>query len=161
MRQNVFFLDFSRLFRRSPNAIAVINGIEECAQIRGFVRFYDVRDGVIVRAEITGLPVCRDKCCSQVFGFHIHTNGDCGDGFSRTGGHYDSHGCPHSYHSGDMPPLFGVNGKAASVFLTDRFTVGEIIGRSVVIHSAPDDFTSQPAGNSGRKIACGVIVPVR
>ena len=42
-------------------------------------------------------------------------------------------------------------------FLTDRFTLKEIIGRTVVIHSMPDDFTSQPSGNSGEKIACGVI----
>ena len=56
-----------------------------------------------------------------------------------------------------MPPLFGCNGAAFSVFLTDRITVNEIIGKTVIIHSDPDDFTSQPSGNAGTKIACGVI----
>jgi len=64
----------------------------------------------------------------------------------------------HPHHAGDLPPLFGNNGYALSMFLTTRFSVSEIIGRTVILHSAPDDFTSQPAGNSGVKIACGVIV---
>ena len=56
-----------------------------------------------------------------------------------------------------MPPLFGNSGRAWLAFLTDRITVDEIIGKTVVIHSAPDDFTTQPSGNSGSKIACGAI----
>ena len=51
-----------------------------------------------------------------------------------------------------------VNGYAFSAFLTDRFTVKEIVGRTVIMHSSPDDFTSQPSGNAGEKIACGEIV---
>jgi Cu-Zn family superoxide dismutase len=43
-------------------------------------------------------------------------------------------------------------------FLTNRFTLDEIIGRVIIIHDKPDDFTSQPSGNSGNKIACGKIV---
>jgi Cu-Zn family superoxide dismutase len=56
-----------------------------------------------------------------------------------------------------MPPLFGNQGYAFLMFLTDRFTAREIIGKTVIIHDKPDDFTTQPAGNSGNKIACGVI----
>ena len=52
-----------------------------------------------------------------------------------------------------------MNGKAFSAFLTDTFTVKEVLGRAIIIHSKPDDFTSQPAGNSGEKIACGIITP--
>jgi Cu-Zn family superoxide dismutase len=44
--------------------------------------------------------------------------------------------------------------------LTDRFTLDEVIGRTVVIHALRDDFTTDPAGNSGEKIACGTIMPV-
>ena len=57
-----------------------------------------------------------------------------------------------------MPPLFGNSGRAWMVFLTDRISVDEIIGKTVVIHSNPDDFVTRPSGNSGVKIACGEIV---
>lgn len=56
-----------------------------------------------------------------------------------------------------MPPLFSNRGYAFQAFLTDRFTVLEILGRTVIIHDGTDDFTSQPAGNAGARIACGVI----
>ncbi|MBP3600475.1 MAG: superoxide dismutase family protein [Clostridia bacterium] len=58
-----------------------------------------------------------------------------------------------------MPPLFEVNGRAFSVFLTDRFSVPQILGKTVIIHALPDDFTTQPSGNAGEKIACGIITP--
>ena len=61
------------------------------------------------------------------------------------------------YHAGDMPPLFGTDRFAFSAFLTDRFSAEEGIGKTVIIHDSPDDFTTQPSGNSGVKIACGVI----
>lgn len=60
-----------------------------------------------------------------------------------------------------MPPLFGSSGYAYLAFFTNRFTVPEILGRTVVIHDIPDDFTTQPAGNAGMKIACGVIQAIR
>ena len=56
-----------------------------------------------------------------------------------------------------MPPLFSNDGYALQAFLTDRFTVRDIIGRTVILHDEVDDFTSQPAGNAGERIACGVI----
>lgn len=79
------------------------------------------------------------------------------DPFADAMSHYDPRGCAHPYHAGDLPPLFGNNSFALSVFLTDRFSVHEVIGRTVIIHDHPDDFTTQPSGNSGTKIACGVI----
>ncbi len=80
------------------------------------------------------------------------------DAFPNSHTHYNPHNCPHPYHAGDMPPLFGSNGYAFLTFVTSRFTVNEIIGKTVIIHSSPDDFSTQPSGNSGEKIACGVIV---
>lgn len=61
-------------------------------------------------------------------------------------------------NAGDLLPLLGNEGYAYSVFYTDRFELKDIIGRSLIIHNAPDDFTTQPSGNSGAKIGCGVIV---
>ena len=72
--------------------------------------------------------------------------------------HDNPYHCPHPYHAGDMPPLFGANGYAFSAFLSDRFTVEEVIGKTVIFHEAPDDFVTQPSGNAGAKMACGVIV---
>lgn len=62
---------------------------------------------------------------------------------------------------GDLPPLFVGNGRAWGAVLTTRFRVEEVIGRTVIIHSQADDFRTQPAGDSGSRIACGVIRPVK
>jgi Cu-Zn family superoxide dismutase len=129
--------------------------------IRGKVDFYQTDQGVVVLAEMAGLPVAESDCGNSVFGFHIHEGSKCegneADPFAEVGQHYNPGNCPHPAHAGDMPPLFNNKGYAIQMFLTDRFTVEEIIGRTVVLHSGPDDFTSQPAGNAGKKIACGVI----
>ena len=69
--------------------------------------------------------------------------------------------CNHPYHAGDLPPLFSANGLGFSAFLTNRFVAEEIKGKTIIIHSNPDDFTTQPSGNSGIKIACGVISSLR
>ena len=63
----------------------------------------------------------------------------------------------HPNHSGDMPPLLGNQGYAWMAFYDKRFTIPEIIGKSLIIHRMPDNFTTQPAGDSGERIACGVI----
>ena len=149
------------LFRGRAEAAAHIKGGEKHPNIRGTVAFYTVGNAVLVRSEITGLPKSDNACKNPVFGFHIHEGIDCSgtpeDPFSGTGAHFNPENCEHPYHAGDMPPLFGVNGNAVSVFLTDRFKVKEIIGRTVIIHAHPDDFMTQPSGNSGEKIACGII----
>ena len=144
-----------------PNAWAFLSGGPEYSDISGTIRFFQTQSGVLVAAEVSGLPVGAGPCGKSVFGFHIHSGeqcaGDTADPFAAALGHYDPDGCPHPSHAGDMPPLFANRGYAFAVFLTDRFTVREIIGRTVILHSAPDDFTSQPSGNAGMKIACGRI----
>ena len=145
-----------------PRARAAIRGSAQYPAIRGEVRFHETPRGVLVVAEISGLPQAVGSCESPVFGFHIHEGGACTgnrtDPFFDTGTHYNPGGCPHPYHAGDLPPLFGANGYAVLAVLTDRFSVDEVIGRAVVIHSRPDDFKTQPSGDAGEKIACGVIV---
>ncbi len=59
--------------------------------------------------------------------------------------------------NGDLPPLIENNGYAYMSVLLNKFSINEIIGKTVIIHDMPDDFTTQPSGNSGTKIACGVI----
>ena len=149
------------VLRGRPQAIANIAGSEHYPDVSGTVRFYQVNKGVIVWAEIFGLPSSELPCQERIFGFHIHKGTDCAgdmdDPFADAMSHYDRQDCVHPYHAGDLPPLFGSGGFALSLFLTDRFSINEVIGRTVIIHDHPDDFTTQPSGNSGTKIACGVV----
>lgn len=128
-----------------------------CAEPSDSIR----RRRVLVLAEVSGLPDTGERCKDSIFAFHIHSGGTCSgsadDPFRDAQGHYHPENCPHPAHAGDMPPLFSNKGYAAQAFLTGRFTVREIIGRTVIIHAGTDDFTSQPAGNAGARIACGVI----
>lgn len=154
-------IQLSSILRGRPQAAARITGSGSFPGISGTVRFYQTGRGVIVRADITGLPEGSSPCHERVFGFHIHTGADCegsmDDPFADAMSHYNPGGCEHPYHAGDLPPLFGNDGFALSLFLTNRFSVNEVIGRTIIIHDHPDDFTTQPSGNSGTKIACGVI----
>lgn len=155
------FLNCGSVLGKRPHATAVIEGSTEYPAIKGTVRFFQTDAGVVVATEVTGLPAPTERCRSPVFGFHIHGGGSCTgnrtDPFADALTHYNPGNCPHPYHAGDLPPLFGNNGYAFSAVLTDRFTVNEIIGKTIIVHSAPDDFTTQPAGNSGAKMACGII----
>lgn len=137
-----------------PRAIAKIWGGSDHPQLRGTVKFFPRYDGLILEAEVFGLP----RTLPGFFGFHIHQGDNCrGAGFPNTGSHYDPGKNPHPSHAGDLPPLLGNHGMAYMQVFTDRLRVEEIIGRTVIIHSGPDDFSTQPAGNAGEKIACGVI----
>ncbi len=144
-----------------PHAEATIIGSAEYPDIKGNVYFFQTQYGVIVLTQVNGLPSGRAKCNKPVFAYHIHSGSKCigdeTDSFSGAMTHYNPNNCSHPYHTGDMPPLFGANGNAFSAFLTNRFNIKEIIGKTVIIHSAPDDFKTQPSGNSGSKIACGEI----
>lgn len=137
-----------------PKATARIRGGKEQPQLRGLVRFFQRSDGVIVEAEVSGLP----KTETGFFAFHIHEGGSCaGEGFPDSGSHFNPGKTLHPNHAGDLPPLLGNHGSAYMKVFTDRFCVEEIVGRTVIIHSNPDDFHTQPSGNAGNKIACGVI----
>lgn len=154
-------MDILSVLRQRPQAVALVNGSREHPRIQGRVLFYQTPRGTLVRAEISGLPTQDNLCKSPIFAFHIHTGERCSgndkDPFADALGHFDPYHCLHPYHAGDMPPLFGNDGYALSVFLTDRFMVRDVIGRTVIIHAEPDDFTTQPSSNSGEKIACGEI----
>lgn len=162
MNQNYRLPRLDSLMRSRPTAWAKLSGSSLYPELFGTVRFYEHQYGTLVVTEIQGLPDTQNACASPVFGFHIHEGGACTgnseDPFAAARMHYNPRSCPHPYHAGDMPPIFSANGYAFSVCLTDRFTIGDIIGKTVIIHSSPDDFTTQPSGNAGVKIACGEIV---
>ena len=135
-------------------AKAQIKGGDLAPDVRGTVKFYQRGGCVLVVADIRGLP----NNNTGFFGFHIHEGAGCGGAdFSDSKGHYNPDGTPHPKHAGDLPPLMLCGNRAQFSVLSDRFKVSDIIGRTVIIHDKPDDITTQPSGNSGRKIACGVI----
>lgn len=139
----------------SPGAAAYLRGGSSTPDLFGIVKFYPHRQGTLVVADVFGLP---QENNSDFFALHIHEGNRCaGDNFPETGGHYNPAKAPHPKHAGDLPPLLSCSGTAHLTVLTNRFSIPEIIGRTVVIHGGPDDFHSQPAGNAGIKIACGVI----
>jgi Cu-Zn family superoxide dismutase len=129
---------------------------------KGTVTFAQRGDRVAVTAKVSGLV-------PGAHGFHIHEKGDCAspDGMSA-GGHFNPFGKPHASptvadrHAGDMPVLVADSGGNATLdVVLDTITVGgaagDIVGRAVIVHKDPDDFTTQPTGNSGARVACGVI----
>lgn len=144
------------------DAKADIKGGKNYPNIKGIVYFKETKNGVIVTAKINGLPHASNKCSGRFFGFHIHEGTSCtgnlDDEFSNVKSHYDRRNCKHPFHTGDLPPLIENNGYAYMSVLINKFIITDIIGRVIVIHDMPDDFTTQPNGNSGKKIACGKIV---
>ena len=151
----------AKILSERPDAAAIILGSEAVPGIHGAVRFYQTQRGVVVFAEISDLPIVQGDCSDRIFGFHIHEGDSCtGDPsspFSAAGMHHNPDGCMHPFHAGDLPPLFGNDGFAVSAFLTDRFTVASIVGKTVIVHDRRDDFTTDPSGDAGSRIACGII----
>ena len=147
-------------------AMAYVRGSESFPSVRGLVTFTPMGTGTMVTAAVEGLPEYRpaDGGMRPVgpFGFHIHRMGDCApqgtaEPFTGAGEHWDPDGQPHGNHAGDFPVLISQDGRAWMQFYTDRFRPGDVTGKSVMIHENPDDYTTQPSGGSGRRIACGVI----
>lgn len=143
-----------------PQALAWVQGGDANPGISGLVKFYDTPyGGVLVEAEVFGLPNIMMQGSSDFYAMHIHQYGDCSQNFTKVGEHYNPQNMPHPQHAGDLLPLLSNQGYAYSVFYDKRFQVKDIMGRSVIIHAMRDDFTTQPSGDAGAKIACGVIFP--
>lgn len=127
----------------------------------GEVTFEQIGSKVRVTAQVINLKPNGEH------GFHIHEAGDCssGDGMSAKG-HFNPFGKPHGSggerHAGDLPNLKAdAKGRAKLVAEVDVITVtpgpASIVGRGVIIHADPDDYKTQPTGNAGARLACGVI----
>lgn len=143
------------------DAKACIKGGKKYPKIDGTVTFKETKNGVLVTAKIKGLPQSKDHCKGRFFGFHIHEGTSCTgnlpDEFANAKSHLNPTNCPHPFHIGDLPPLIENNGYAYMTVLINKFKIKDILGKVVIIHDSPDDFTTHPSGNSGTKIACGKI----
>jgi len=133
------------------------------ANAKGTVNFTWKGHDVLVTGNFSGLKPNAEQ------GFHVHEKGDCSaPDATSAGGHFNpdakAHGMPGSgsHHAGDMPNIKSdANGNASYSATISGFAVNNgptgILGKSVVVHRDPDDYKSQPAGNSGPRIACGLI----
>jgi len=131
-------------------------------KVGGIVRFTEVADGVQVQAEITGLTPGKH-------GFHVHEFGDCSAAdLASAGAHFNPTNKPHGgpdtaeRHVGDMGNVEAdASGTAKLDYVDHDISLTNdqrsVIGRSAVVHAKPDDLKTQPAGDSGARIACGVI----
>ena len=130
--------------------------------VTGTVSFTQQGDRVAVVARVGGLAPNREH------GFHVHEKGDCSspDGTSA-GDHFNPGGQPHGpqnapHHGGDLPALKAdAAGNASAGFTIAGSVLGaggaDVMGKAVIVHAQPDDYATQPSGNSGPRLACGVI----
>lgn len=137
------------LQRQKPHAVASLHGLEGFPQISGCASFYDTCAGTLVTVSVSGLPETE----TNIFAMHIHSGNSC----QSPDGHFDTDSRPHPRHTGDLSPLFSNGGSGWNAMVTNRFRTCDIIGRTVILHHDPDDFTTQPSGNSGPMIGCGEI----
>lgn len=129
--------------------------------VQGTVRFTSEAGGVRVMVDISGLT-------PGDHGFHVHEKGDCSaPDATSAGGHYNPTGAPHaardaqSRHLGDLGNITAdASGRAQTSFVDTHLQLtgaNSIVGHAIIVHAGADDLTSQPSGNSGARVACGVI----
>jgi len=128
----------------------------------GTVLLTQMADGSVdVKVDLTGVP-------AGIHGFHVHDKGDCGDNGNAAGGHFnpttEAHGAPDMppHHAGDFGNVTANDaGEVHTRFTTRSVTVEpgakSAIGHAVILHANPDDLKTQPTGNAGARIACGVV----
>lgn len=152
----------------TPRAAAELRASD--GRVVGRAEFQQRRAGVVVRLDVQGLP-------PGAHGAHIHQHAVCtppdfrsaGDHFDHSGAGHD-HSAASGHHAGDLPNLqVGADGQGAmealipGIKLTgeDAHSLMTGGGTSIVLHQNEDDFSAEPSGNAGPRMACGVIVPVR
>ena len=144
-----------------PSATATLSPISG-STAAGTVQLTQMADGSVqVTVDLTGVP-------PGVHGFHIHDKGDCGDNGNAAGGHFNpaatAHGGPAAmpHHAGDFGNVTAnAAGEVHTSFTTRSVTVAagasSAVGHAVILHANPDDLVTQPTGNAGGRIACGVV----
>jgi Cu-Zn family superoxide dismutase len=145
----------------ATSATAALTG-REGSSVRGTVSFHGMGGGVHIEARVEGAP-------PGSHGFHLHETGDCSAAdFSSAGGHFNpdavAHGAPDAavHHAGDLGNIeVGADGVGTLSVHVMNLSIAEgphaVVGRAVVLHDNPDDYTTQPTGNAGGRLACGVI----
>jgi Cu-Zn family superoxide dismutase len=129
----------------------------------GSAQLNQLEQGVQIVVAVSGLPAGKHA-------LHIHETGECEPPFESAGGHFNPTDAEHGWdnpqgpHAGDLPNIYIGEGAVQVEYITDRVTLedGETSlfdddGAAIVIHEGPDDYLSEPAGDAGMRLACGVI----
>jgi len=131
----------------------------------GKVEFMKKDDGTVEMSLSLNFP----KMANKTLAVHFHEHGDCGDAGKGAHGHWNPTNEAHgkwgsaTYHSGDIGNVqLDAEGSGTVKVSSDRWTIGggeqtNVLGRAVIVHSGVDDYKTQPTGNSGSRIGCGVI----
>ena len=151
----------SNMSLRSPTATAALAPTKG-SQVTGTVKFVQKGDKVVVDARITGLS-------QGLHGFHVHEKGDCtAADAASAGGHFNPRKAPHAgpdipeRHAGDLGNLTADAGGVAVYHaevagISVGTAIDSIVGRAVIVHANADDLRTQPSGNAGARLACGLI----
>jgi len=146
-------------------AMATLSGTTADTSVTGNMRFQPQGDG---KVKMT-LEITVDKMAGKSVAVHLHEHSECGDHGNHAGGHWNPTGENHgkwgegAFHSGDFGNItLDAAGKGTLEVSSDRWTVGgnektNVMNKTVVVHSGVDDLKSQPSGNSGSRIGCGII----
>lgn len=149
----------------SATAEAIITGTKSDTTVNGTAVFTQGSDGK-VKMELT---VTAPQMANRSVAVHLHEHGDCGASGMNTHGHWNPTGKAHGkwgsgeFHSGDIGNVtLDSAGKGTASIETDLWSIGgdsakDITGKAVIVHSGVDDYTTQPTGNAGSRIGCGVI----
>ena len=142
---------------------AVAELIDDKANPVGTAQLNQLEQGVQIVVALSGLPVGKHA-------LHIHETGACEPPFESAGGHFNPTDAEHGFdspggpHAGDLPNIYVGDGALEVEYITDRVTLedGETAlldddGSAIVIHQGEDDYVSEPAGDAGTRLACGVI----
>ncbi|CAN5187109.1 hypothetical protein BH20BAC1_BH20BAC1_11530 [soil metagenome] len=147
------------------HAEAALAGINSDTTVSGTVQF-DKMDNGSVKMK---LDMTVEKEANKTIAVHIHENGACGDMGKAAGDHFNPTNMDHgkwgsdSFHAGDIGNVqLDGNGHGTMEMETDKWSLGgdattNILGKSIIVHSGTDDFTSQPSGAAGSRIGCATI----
>lgn len=138
--------------------------IDASGEMSGSATLTGTPNGVLIEIEVNGLPA------DQWVAFHVHETGSCDPDthHESAGGHFNPSDVEHGYltetgpHAGDMPnqyvPADGVlRSQTFNPFVTLDDGEASIMGRALMVHAQADDYTSQPSGDAGDRLACAVI----
>lgn len=152
-----------------PKAIATITGTYPDTTVNGTARFEQDDDGEVEMKLQLNIPAK----ANQTVAVHIHEHGNCGDTAHQAGGHWNPTNAQHgrwgsaSFHSGDIGNVtLDASGNGYLEMETTLWSIGgspqtDILNKTIIVHGGMDDYTSQPTGNSGNRIGCGVIQRTR
>ncbi|MEF2073302.1 superoxide dismutase family protein [Consotaella aegiceratis] len=150
----------------SPETVSVEMKMQDGTGV-GTITLMQTPNGVLLSNDLSGLP-------DGEHAIHLHETGACEGDFSSAGGHYNPTSMEHGYkseggvHAGDMPNFTAVNGIAKfdhvdpNVSLVDGDApLNDADGTAIIIHDGADDYESQPSGDAGSRLACGVVYPAQ